>query len=68
MPEVAVKQAFLDIKRQLHTGTHTGCDSMTKHEQDQASRKPSMDKGGAHEVPPLAEELLATDGLPGEEQ
>lgn len=31
--------------------------------QDQANQNPTMDGGGAHEAPPLAEEFLAIDGF-----
>lgn len=60
----AVEQCLPYIAAQLLTLARTVCTRLVQAQVSQSSR---LDGGGAHEVPPLAEELLASDGCWGRE-
>lgn len=48
--------------RLLHSKTLNSCGCLHTFSTDQTSEHYSMDKGGTHEILPLAEELFTVDG------
>lgn len=55
------EKMFSGHEKVLHIWTHRGYDRIHKTYTDPSNQTPSTNARGAYDVPPLAEELLATD-------